>query len=296
MHQGPLALGCGLLLSLISPMFHARGSAADPSPQAIRMISYNIRYASPSDGPDRWKHRVSTVAEVIGCADVAGLQEVTWPQLQDLRERLPEFDWYGAGRNDGEKEGELSPVLFRRDRFELLDQGTFWLSESPETVGSRGWDAALPRVLSWVLLRDRQSNQSIAVASTHFDHRGSAARLESARLVRQRLNRLQNDLPVVLMGDFNCTPDSEPYRALVEKSEEGSRQLRDARLVTAQPPEGPQSTWNGFEEIVPDRIIDHVFVSGPVEVKQFEIRNPKTDSGRFASDHLPVFVSVVPQG
>ena len=273
-------------------MIFARGAAAEDSSEATRMLSYNIRYASPGDGPDRWQHRADAVAAVIGGADIAGLQEVTWPQLQDLRERLGEFDWYGAGRKDGQTEGELSPVLYRRDRFERLDQGTFWLSDSPEAVGSRGWDAALPRVLSWVRLRDRQSGRMFVAASTHFDHRGQQARLESARLVRERLQMLGAETPVVLMGDFNCPPESEPYRVLTQESGPGERSFRDARLVTEAEPEGPQSTWNGFEQIRPGRIIDHVFVTGQVDVKRFEIGDPKTEAGRFASDHLPVFATV----
>lgn len=270
----------------------AEATMADDAETGIRVLSYNVRYASPGDGRDVWANRVDAVAETIREADAAGLQEVTFPQLQDLRDRLPEYDWYGVGREDGQRGGEFSPVCFRRQRFRVVDRGTFWLSPKPEEAGSRGWDAALPRILSWVVLEDERSGREFRFGSTHFDHRGVEARRESARLIRRRLQRVPSDQPVILAGDFNCGPGSEPYQALVRPGVASAGAFRDARDVGGEAVHGPESTWNGFTQIVPGRIIDHVFVAGPVRPVRLEVGDPKTEAGRFASDHLPVFASV----
>lgn len=255
---------------------------AYPATTQAQMIvtSYNIRYANPGDGQDVWANRKSTVAQYLADKDLVGLQEVTAPQFEALKAALPEFTSYGVGRDDGESGGEHAPIFYRTDRFEAIDQGTFWLSEDPEAVGKPGWDAALPRTCTWMILKERSSEKTFCVANTHFDHRGRQARLESGKLLAKRAGRLPEDLPIILTGDFNCQPDSEPYHAITAV-------LSDARKITASPPQGPNSTWNGFQEITPDRIIDHVFVRS-AKVLELHVDNPKTDAGRFGSDHLPV--------
>lgn len=260
-------------------------TAGDP----FTAVTYNIRYASPRDGEDIWTNRVEAVADFIRTKDVVGLQEVTHPQLVDLQKRLADFDSYGVGRDDGKKGGEYSPVFFRRDRFEATDRGTFWLSDRPEKVGSKGWDAALPRVCSWVVLRDRKSDERFWIASTHFDHRGAKARHESGKLIAKMAEK-RKDLPIIVLGDFNCLADSPPYQSLV--AEGTGFQLFDARKRSASKPTGPDSTWCGFRQITPGRIIDHVFVNDRVAVDSLDTQNPKTSAGRFASDHLPVVVTV----
>lgn len=253
-------------------------------------MSYNIRYASPGDGADVWSNRVDTVAATIAKTDVCGLQEVTRRQLDDLRSRLPDYDWYGVGRDDGKDGGEFSPVFYKRKRFERTGEGTFWLSPTPDEVGSKGWDAALPRVLSWVVLRDRTIDKAFWFGSTHFDHRGVNARRESGELIRSRSAALPDDTAAILAGDFNCLPDSEPYDAIVIGQ---TPAIRDARKLASSTAKGsPESTWCGFKKIVPGRIIDHVFVTGPITVDEYAVWNPKTPSDRFGSDHLPVVIRV----
>ena len=152
----------------------------------------------------------------------------------------------------------------------------------------------MPRILSWVLLSERDGGDQWLVANTHFDHRGREARRQSGRLIAtflaEKTRELQEssgiEVPVLLLGDFNCMADSDPYRAIV------AGQLVDARVKSRTQPKGPASTWCGFREIAPDRVIDHLFVRGPVEVLELETHNPKTDAGRFASDHLPVRAKV----
>jgi endonuclease/exonuclease/phosphatase family metal-dependent hydrolase len=251
---------------------------------SMSVATYNIRFANPNDGDNVWPNRKAAVAKYIDQLDLAGLQEVTQSQFEFLRESLPEFAAYGVGRDDGNQGGEHSPLFYRKSRFEALDQGTFWLSDTPDQVGSVGWDAALPRICSWMHLRDLKSEREFLVANTHFDHVGVEAREQSGRLLAARAKELPEGLPVILMGDFNCLADSAPYEAITES-------LQDVREVSRQQPSGPNSTWSGFQSIAPDRIIDHMFVRG-VNVHQVTIDDPKTAEGRFASDHLPVRVNV----
>lgn len=256
---------------------------------SFKIVSYNIRYASPGDGDDVWPNRVDAVAKAIGQHDIAGLQEVTYPQLIDLQKRLPEFDTYSVGRDDGKTDGEHTSILFRRARFESTNQGTFWLSETPEVAGSKSWDAAITRICSWVVFRDKQTDHKFYFANTHFDHRGSKARRNSGKLIQTLIGQKAHGLPVVLTGDFNCLPDSRPYQAIVGG---GKVPLADVRTVSKTPAAGPNSTWCGFKQIAPNRIIDHVFVAGSIDVESVTVLNPKTEQDRFASDHLPVQVVV----
>ncbi len=267
----------GLIGLSVMGVLHAEDS------KPIRVVTYNIRYANPGDGPDFWPNRVDAVVSFLSEQDLAGLQEVTHPQLQDLRSRLTDFDSYGVGRDDGKQGGEHAPIFYRRDRLEEVKRGTFWLSESPEVVGVAGWDAALPRTCTWMILRDKRSGSTILAANTHFDHRGEEARRNSAKLIVSRLRQLAGDLPVILLGDFNCQFGSEPYQALTADGF-----LVNARDKSESPPSGPESTWNGFEQIDTRGAIDHILVRGPVSVLEFGVFDPKTSSGRFASDHLPV--------
>lgn len=250
---------------------------------SFKLMTYNIRYDNPRDGRDVWANRVDAVVELVSKQDVIGLQEVTLGQLKTLVKRLPEFDFYGVGRDDGRSGGEHAPVFFRKSRFEAMDQGTFWLSARPEQIGVAGWDASLPRICTWIVLKDKVTDDRWWIANTHFDHRGSVARVESGRLLRRKVLDQPKGVPAVVMGDFNCLPGSPPYLALVE---DGA--LTDARLAGKDKFVGPESTWNGFRGLAAGRIIDHIFVRGPIMIEQFSILDPKTSQGRYASDHLPI--------
>lgn len=125
----------------------------------LRCISYNIRYATEADGLDAWRHRADTVATAIAEADVIGLQEALQSQVSDLQARLAEHDWWGVGRDDGEAAGEFVPIFYRRERFERVDGGHFWLSLEPQRPGSRSWDAAITRMVSWLELKDLKTEQ-----------------------------------------------------------------------------------------------------------------------------------------
>lgn len=283
------------LLAVLIVAVPAGATSADEGTEAIdgtsRVMSFNIRYNNPNDGENAWPHRRDWVAEIIAAnADVAGLQEALRGQIGDLEQRLSEFDWYGVGRDDGVEQGEFTPIFYRRERFELLEKGSLWLSDAPDQAGSKGWDAALPRVASWARLKDKTTGRRLLVANTHFDHRGQQARQHSAKLLRERLAKLADGDPVVLTGDFNATPSSEPYRILTGGRTPGDRPgitFRDAFKASPAPSQGPSSTWTGFTRILPGRRIDFVMVSETIDVRSHRILDSRRN-GRFPSDHLPV--------
>ena len=276
-----LLLSLGLLLMTCGP------TAAEDS---HNLMTFNIRYDNRGDGLNAWQHRSSQVAAMFAHHDVAiaGLQEVLHRQLVELKRRLPAYEVVGVGRNDGKQAGEYAPILFRRDQFELGRQQTIWLSESPAKVGSKSWDSSLPRIATLAWLTERQTGKCLLVVNTHFDHRGVIARRESAALIGRHIKSVNSDKrPVIVMGDLNCLPKSDPYKALQQAG------LDDAMLHTKQAHKGPQSTWNGFGKAVhKGRRIDFIFVSPNVHVHSHEI-DARMFKGRFPSDHCPVIASLM---
>lgn len=268
-----------------------RGGLQDAT---LIVVTYNIRYDNPADGDDRWERRRDAMAEYLRNtgADVIGLQEAEPAQRAYLAERLPAYAWYGVGRNAEHDQGEGTPIFYRRDRFEIFGTGTFWLSPTPSAAGSVGWDAALPRVASWVKLRDRRSGGEVFAINTHFDHRGPEARLQSSRLLIQKIDELATDdgrrLPVVLTGDFNSRPEQPPYAALLASA--ASLRLNDAQHASLTPHQGGDSTSNAFKAISPGAKIDYVFVRD-MTVLSHRIEDPRID-GRFVSDHQPIVVQL----
>jgi len=259
----------------------------------MRAMTFNIRYANPGDGDNAWPHRRERVAEMIQSSDVdiAGLQEALFVQVEYLASRLLDYEWYGVGRDDGRQAGEFSPIFYRKDRFRPVDRSTYWLSTTPEKPGSKSWDAALPRIVTCLKLEERRTKQNFWAINTHFDHRGENARRESAKLIAERIASVAGSSPVVLMGDFNCRRNSDPYR-LLTAAEHAEPAFQDTFKLSAEGHEGPDSTWNGFKEVVPGQVIDFIFVRGPIGVRRHATLVARFD-GRFASDHLPVLTDLV---
>jgi endonuclease/exonuclease/phosphatase family metal-dependent hydrolase len=268
----------------------------DDRSRSLRVVTYNIRYANPNDGDNVWEHRRDAMAAYLRdtAPDLIGLQEAEPEQRGWLAEQLTENGWYGIGRNAEHDQGEGTPIFYRLERFEVLDRGTFWLSTTPDVPGSIGWDAALPRVASWLRLGDRVTNNVVLMVNTHLDHRGPEARVQSARLIVDRIDELASSdtgrLPVILTGDFNNRPGDPPYLAITAGKNE-NRRLTDARLVSRSPHVGGDSTSNGFKAISPGVILDHVFVRDVAAVLSHRYDDPRIEE-RFVSDHLPVVVEI----
>ena len=256
--------------------------------QALRFLTYNIRYDNPNDGDDAWPKRRDWLAAQIGfySPDVFGIQEGLQHQVEFLAQSLPQYAWVGVGRDDGRQAGEFSALYYRRDRFRLLDSGTFWLSETPDQP-SKGWDAALNRVCTYALLHDSATGRSLWVFNTHFDHMGQEARRQSALLIIQKIREKNPDnLPVFVMGDLNAEPGEPPVAAMKSA-------LMDTRDVSETPAFGPSGTFNGFKFHEPvTRRIDYIFAGGPgLRVLRHAVLSDSKDC-HYPSDHLPVLADV----
>ncbi len=266
-----------------------RGEEPREKPARLHVMSFNIRYGSANDGANSWSARQTLVKTTITRfdPDVLGCQEVLDFQADALKKALPGYEFVGVGRTDGRREGEFSPIYFKRDRFELLASGTFWLSETPDRAGSKSWDSALPRIVTWARLRDRKADCKLLFCSTHFDHRGKQAREQSASLLRERVRQLADGAALVVAGDFNCTEDDAPYRALVADSPGDFAKLIDTyRSVHAQRAAN-EATFHNFLGEERGSRIDWILCSEEFGVRAAEIDRFQRD-GRFPSDHFPV--------
>lgn len=270
----------------------ATASGRDPDPLPVRVMSFNVRYGTANDGDDAWPRRRTAVADVIREfePDLLGLQEVLAFQRDELAADLPGYEGVAAGRDDGRDAGEMTPVFYRSARFERLAAGHVWLSDTPDVPGSRGWDAALPRIATWVRLRDRSDpeGRAVLILNTHFDHRGHEARRMAARLIRERLADLGSGCRVVLTGDFNAAEGSEPYRELFASPDGRAPALVDTLRAAAPQPEAAEGTFSGFDPAATTGPrIDWIGCSADWEVRLAGI-DRTTHDGRTPSDHWPV--------
>ena len=257
----------------------------------IKVMSFNIRYGSAKDGENHWNRRSYLVAETINLfdPDLLGGQEVLEFQAEFLKNNLPEYGFHGVGRQDGTTKGEYVPVMFKKDRFEMIASGHFWLSDTPEVAGSKSWDSSLPRMVSWVRLSDRRNNgANFVFMNTHFDHRGKTARLESARLIRKRAEEfMEKGLPLIITGDFNTTEDQQPYKALTSLNTENKTPILDSyRQSNPQraTDESTSSRWSGNRD---GTRIDWILHSQEFATLQSVI-NYTHEGERYPSDHYPV--------
>jgi len=293
MIRSNLSLLLALLLCLPGCAMRRDRAAASQQPGvALRVVCFNIRVSTAPDRPNAWVHRRDAVAAMLHAidADVIGMQEATRVQMDDLLERLDEYAWVGVGRL-GEDEGELCPVFYRHDRYELLAHGTFWLSENPHQPGI-GWDAAYPRIATWAKLQHRRQDLQLLLLNTHLDNRGETARVEAAKLIRQRLEELVHDEPTIVTADLNSQPDTQPYNVLTT----GRGALRDAVRSSDEGHAGSVETFTGFwgSGRTP-RVIDYIFVNDHVRV----VRTQTIEQwqGRQLSDHLALVADLqVPLG
>lgn len=258
--------------------------------QDMNVMTFNIRYDNPNDAEqgNGWKeHRRERVVRLIQHynPDLLGIQEAMKHQLEYLLEKMPEYDYIGVGRDDGKEKGEFSAVLYKKDRFNIAEHNTFWLSETPDKP-SKSWDAALPRVVTWGKFEDKKNeNKGFYLFNTHFDHKGHQARVNSAKLINKKISKISDGQATILTGDFNAIPDEETYGVL-------QNELQDARKVSEKPPYGPEGTFSGFD-VTSDkdfRRIDYVFVED-FDVTSFETITDYSGD-KYPSDHLPIMIKV----
>jgi endonuclease/exonuclease/phosphatase family metal-dependent hydrolase len=255
---------------------------------ALRVMSFNVRLGVADDGEDSWEHRKGLLARTIQDfdPDLLGTQETWGFQAEYMLAQLPGREYVGWPRQPGnEEDGEECGILYRAARFERLDAGQFWLSETPDVPASKSWDSSLPRIVTWVRLRDRRTGSDLVFVNTHFDHRGADARRESARLLRGRLAALAPAGEWILTGDFNCGDDSPPYEVLVGR--EGEPSVVDSYRVVHPTKADDEGTFNGFRGRRTGPRIDWVLHGAAFETASAAIDRTEED-GRNPSDHFPV--------
>lgn len=255
--------------------------------QTTNLISFNIKYDNTSDTINNWNKRKASLAKLIQHydADIIGIQEGLHNQVDYLNNALNGYSYVGVGRDDGQQKGEYSAIFYNSDKFKVLKTNTFWLSETPEKV-SVGWDASLERICTYALFENVRTKKQFWVFNTHFDHRGKQARVNSAQLIYKNIKEINTtDLPVILMGDLNLTPDTEPIQFL-------KKNLTDALEISQKPFYGPIGTFNGFDQ---DRImenrIDYIFVNN-IDVLSYTHIDDRMPNNMHISDHLPVMMTV----
>jgi endonuclease/exonuclease/phosphatase family metal-dependent hydrolase len=256
----------------------------------LRVMSFNVRRSIFIDAMNHWTFRKDLLVDTIlnFKPDLLGTQESLAGQTDYLRQQLHDYDFVGAGRGDGKRRGEMCAVYFRRDRFDKLDAGHFWLSETPTVPGSKSWGSSFTRMCTWVKLRDRAGGGVLCLFNTHFDHRGKRAREESARLLRRKIDQIAGDLPVVVTGDFNATDDSAPYRTLITGTRRGDERFTDTyraanKLASGSGDGTRHDFWGGTN----GPRIDWIVTSGEFKTVSASIDRTR-QGGRYPSDHFPV--------
>ena len=285
-------------LAVVAFLFSASAlptAQAASAPDNLRVMSFNIRVAKDDDGDNRWDLRKETLVDVIKTSDpdLLGVQEALDLQMNYLNETLTEYASFGVGRNDGKRKGEFTAIFYKKEKFELLDSGTFWLSPTPDKPG-KGWDASCVRILTWGKFREVKTKKEFVYANTHFDHGGKVAQLESAKTVLAKFGEMVGDAaPFILTGDFNCDENSEPYRLLTTSG------LYDAGKIAKSYKIAQPRTYNNYCRVPVEKgkIIDFAFVNSKCEVLKFEInpdlhRDPKTRKKRPASDHNSIVATL----
>jgi endonuclease/exonuclease/phosphatase family metal-dependent hydrolase len=262
--------------------------------QTVTVMSYNIRLDTKADGVNQWGNRIEKVSDLIKKhnPDLLGVQEALHNQMMDLQKNLPDYQFVGVGRDDGKEKGEYSAIFYKKDKFEVLKQNTFWLSETPEIPGSKSWDAAITRVVTFAVLKEKSTGKSFIYANTHFDHIGKEARKNSANVIKAYLkgfiagstfNKSEKEIPILVSGDFNSEPTADPYLNMVDGKE--------LVLTDARPATDLTGTFCGFEVgKIECRTIDYIFHSAQWKASDYKVIQDH-DGKFYPSDHLPVMAS-----
>ena len=277
------------------PRYLIQKKPADITPTAaageVKIVSSNVRCWSPYDlGKKSWFYRASVLMQTVADAnpDVIGFQEVTKLHYKYLCDCLPDYDSVITYRDDSPL-AEACPVFYNTLKFELIDKGSFWLSETPDVPGVKGWDAACVRICSWAKLEDKQTGKRFVHFNTHLDHVGLVAMQQGALLVTAKAAEICPDLPAFFTGDFNVTPDSAPYRTVIEAG------FGDARHLAADSDDSPTFHWEVFVSKRPKKentVIDYCFVKGDVQVQSFRVLQDVYPGKLYPSDHYPVLATV----
>ena len=260
----------------------------------MRVVSYNIRCSTAPDGNNDWHHRKQLFIESVRKLhpDLMGMQEVTPEQQDDLVAALTDYGTVGVARDDGKREGEFSCIYYRKDRFTLRDSGTFWLSDHPDKVGEKGWDAVCVRICTYAILVDNKTSKEFLAANTHFDHKGKVAVLKSAELLRDKLPQLAGDRPIVLTGDFNSHEDDANYALLTKPTDPKARVMSDTYREIHPKRERDEASFHGFHGTVEGSRIDWILHTAELTCTAAEIDHEHSADGEYPSDHYAVWADL----
>ncbi|WP_433895496.1 endonuclease/exonuclease/phosphatase family protein [Sphingobacterium mizutaii] len=256
--------------------------------QKMNVASFNIRMKTDSDVGNLWKDRYTHLTDLIKFHEfeIFGVQEAFKEQLNDMSAKLPDFKYIGVGRDDGADKGEHSSIFYNSKRFEVGKSGTFWLSPTDTEKPNKGWDAALPRICTWGIFKDKSNGKKFIFMNTHFDHVGVEARRESAKLILAKAKEFAKDLPLILTGDFNIDETNEAYFTLAK-----SGVVQDVYDIAKIKYE-PNSSFNAWGKNIQEKArIDHIFITKPFTVRKYGILTD-TYMGKFPSDHFPVMAEL----
>lgn len=272
-----------LFLILLLPAFPPAVSAGNP----LKIMTFNIRYDNPGDSVNQWLNRKERVAGLINNyhPDIIGLQEVLNNQYIFLQQNLNDYSSYGVGRDDGLKAGEYAPVFYNKSRLKSIEEGHFWLAED-NTKPAKGWDAACIRIVTWIKLKDKSNGDTVIVYSTHFDHMGDTARVESAKLIMKHIKEKAKNYHVIVCGDFNCTIGSPALQSFISGS------FLNAAFPAKLPENLPTFTYHGFTgKDKQSGIIDFVFYRNFASSGKYQIITEHWGN-IFPSDHFPVYTEL----
>lgn len=263
--------------------------------QRMTVATYNIRNDSnsgDSKNGNGWQQRLPEVCNLIknNNFDIFGTQEGLYHQLRNIKEQLPDLDYIGVGRDDGRQEGEYSAIFYKRDKFDLLDSGNFWISSDPSRP-NKGWDAACIRICSWGKFKEKRSGKMFYFFNIHTDHVGVEARKKGAELILAKIKEIAGAIPTILTGDFNVDQRNESYKLL-----NTSGLLRDSYEL-ASFRDAQNGTFNAFDiSRKTDERIDHIFLTQDFKVNSYKILTntywDKDGVARLPSDHYPVVTEI----
>lgn len=257
--------------------------------QTVKVMSYNIRLDTEADGVNQWKHRAATVYDLIKKydPDLLGVQEALPNQIKDLKENLVEYDYMGVGRDDGKEKGEFSAIFYKKTRFEIKLQNTRWLSQTPDIPGSKSWDAAITRIVTYAILKDKTADKEFAYFNTHFDHIGKEARTNSAGLIKTFIAEVTHHgkIPVIVSGDFNSEPAEPPYQSMIQAD-------NNVTLHDSRPAASKTGTFCGFKvDGMTCRTLDYIFHSPEWKTTAYQVIQDNNGT-YYPSDHLPVMATL----
>ncbi|MCF6180866.1 endonuclease/exonuclease/phosphatase family protein [Lutibacter sp.] len=253
--------------------------------QTTKILTFNIRYDNPNDLENSWNNRKEKLVNLLRNYEpvIFGIQEGLPNQVAYIDSSLINYNYIGNGR-DGNNKGEYSALFYNKTKYLVLESKTFWLSKTPDFV-SKGWDAALPRICTYGLFKNLKTNRKIWIFNAHFDHIGEIARENSAKLIVKKIHEVNTEnYPIVLMGDFNATPNKKPILYL-------KTQLDDALAISKKPLYGPIGTFNGFNKKPTVRKIDYFFTSN-LKVLSYIHIDDRLNNNNYISDHFPVLIIV----